>query len=156
MENWFKPVVAVSGAAASYLFGGWSALLSILLTFVVLDYVSGVAAAAKEGRLRSDVGLWGIARKVAIFAVVAVAHLVDSALGDAHLFRDAAVFSIWPTSCSRSPKISVASARRSRRLSSGQLRFCAERGMSAMRIVIDAGHGSEPPGQPACKDSDGA
>lgn len=92
MENWFKPVVAVSGAAASYLFGGWSALLSILLTFVVLDYVSGVAAAAKEGRLRSDVGLWGIARKVAIFAVVAVAHLVDSALGDAHLFRDAAVF----------------------------------------------------------------
>jgi len=92
VENWFKPVVAVSGAAASYLFGGWSALLSILLTFVVLDYVSGVAAAAKEGRLRSDVGLWGIARKVAIFAVVAVAHLVDSALGDAHLFRDAAVF----------------------------------------------------------------
>jgi len=67
-------------------------LLSILLTFVVLDYLSGVAAAAKEGMLRSDVGLWGIARKVAIFAVVAVAHLVDSALGDAHLFRDAAIF----------------------------------------------------------------
>ena len=92
MENWVKPVVAVSGAAASYLFGGWSSLLSILLTFVVLDYVTGFAAAAKEGRLNSEVGLWGIARKVAIFAVVAVAHLVDSALGDAHLFRDAAVF----------------------------------------------------------------
>jgi len=92
VENWVKPVVAVSGAAASYLFGGWSSLLSILLTFVVLDYVTGFAAAAKEGRLNSEVGLWGIARKVAIFAVVAVAHLVDSALGDAHLFRDAAVF----------------------------------------------------------------
>jgi len=92
MENWFKPVVAVSGAVASYLFGGWSSLLSILLTFVVLDYLSGIAAAAKEGKLRSDIGLWGIARKVAIFAVVAVAHLVDSTLGDAHLFRDAAVF----------------------------------------------------------------
>jgi toxin secretion/phage lysis holin len=92
MESWFKPGVAIAGSLASYLFGGWSSLLSILLTFVVLDYLSGVAAAAKEGRLRSDVGLWGIARKVAIFAVVAVAHLVDSALGDAHLFRDAAVF----------------------------------------------------------------
>ena len=92
MENWFKPVVAVSGAAASYLFGGWSSLLSILLTFVVLDYVTGVAAAAKEGKLSSEVGLWGIARKVAIFAVVAVAHLVDTTLGDAHLFRDAAIF----------------------------------------------------------------
>jgi len=92
MDNIFKSIVAIGGAAASYFFGGWSSLLSILLTFVVLDYLSGVAAAAKEGRLRSDVGLWGIPKKVAIFAVVAVAHLVDTALGDAHLFRDAAVF----------------------------------------------------------------
>ena len=92
MENWFKPVVAVSGAAASYLFGGWSSLLSILLTFVVLDYVTGFAAAAKEGKLNSEVGAWGIAKKVGIFAIVAAAHLVDTALGDAHLFRDAAIF----------------------------------------------------------------
>lgn len=92
MENLFKTIVGVGGAVVSFLFGGWSSLLSILLTFVVLDYLSGIAAAAKEGKLRSDIGLWGIARKVAIFAVVAVAHLVDSTLGDAHLFRDAAVF----------------------------------------------------------------
>jgi len=63
-----------------------------LLTFVVLDYVTGFLAAAKEGKLNSEVGLWGIAKKVAIFFVVAVAHLVDTALGDAHLFRDAAIF----------------------------------------------------------------
>ena len=92
MENWFKPVVAVSGAAASYLFGGWSSLLTILLTFVVLDYITGVVAAAKEGKLNSEVGAWGIAKKVGTFVIVAVAHLVDSALGDAHLFRDAAIF----------------------------------------------------------------
>lgn len=92
METFIKVLVGVAGAAASYLFGGWSSLLSILLTFVVLDYASGVLAAAKEGKLRSDVGLWGIAKKVMIFAIVAVAHLVDSALGEAHLFRDAAIF----------------------------------------------------------------
>lgn len=67
-------------------------MLSILLTFVVLDYLSGIAAAGKEGKLRSDVGLWGIAKKVMIFGIVAVAHLIDSAMGDAHLFRDAAIF----------------------------------------------------------------
>lgn len=67
-------------------------MLSILLTFVALDYVTGFLAAAKEGKLNSEVGLWGIAKKVAIFFVVAVAHLVDTALGDAHLFRDAAIF----------------------------------------------------------------
>jgi toxin secretion/phage lysis holin len=92
VENWFKPVVAVSGAAASYLFGGWSSLLSILLTFVVFDYVTGFVAAAKEGKLNSEVGAWGIAKKVGVFAIVAAAHLVDTALGDAHLFRDAAIF----------------------------------------------------------------
>lgn len=92
MENLFKSAVAIGGAAASYFFGGWSALLNILLTFVVADYLTGVTAAAKEGRLNSEVGAWGIVRKVGIFAVVALAHLVDTALGDAHLFRDAAIF----------------------------------------------------------------
>jgi toxin secretion/phage lysis holin len=92
MENLFKTIVAIGGAVASYLFGGWSSLLSILLTFVVLDYVTGFAAAAKEGKLNSEVGMWGIAKKVGIFAIVAAAHLVDTALGDAHLFRDAAIF----------------------------------------------------------------
>lgn len=92
METTFKTLIAIGGAAASFLFGGWSSLLSILLAFVVIDYISGVVAAGKEGKLSSEVGLWGIARKVAIFAVVAVAHLIDTALGDAHLFRDAAIF----------------------------------------------------------------
>jgi len=92
VEQTVKFVVAVSGAAASFLFGGWTQLLSILLVFVALDYVFGVAAAAKEGKLSSAVGAWGIPKKVAIFAIVAVAHLVDTALGDAHLFRDMAIF----------------------------------------------------------------
>lgn len=91
-ENAFSSVVAFGGAIASYLFGGWSLLLTILLTFVIFDYMTGVAAAAKEGKLNSETGMWGIVRKVGIFVIVAVAHLVDRALGDAHLFRDAAIF----------------------------------------------------------------
>lgn len=92
MENLFKTAVAVGGAAASYLFGGWSTLLGVLLTFVVIDYVSGVIAAGAEGKLKSKVGLIGIARKVFIFAMVAIAHLVDTALGDQHVLRDATIF----------------------------------------------------------------
>lgn len=34
----------------------------------------------------------GIARKVFIFAMVAVGHLVDGILGDGHLFRDTVAF----------------------------------------------------------------
>lgn len=92
METFVKTAIAVRGATALYLFGGWNQLLLILLTFVAIDYVSGVAAAAKEGKLRRDIGLWGIARKVMIFGIVAVAHLIDTALGDVHLFRDTAIF----------------------------------------------------------------
>lgn len=66
-------------------------MLSILLTFVVFDYVSGVYAAWKEQKLSSRIGIEGIARKVFIFAMIAIAHLVDTALGDNHLFRDATV-----------------------------------------------------------------
>jgi len=93
MENIVKTVVAVGGAAASFLFGGWSALLNILLAFVVIDYVTGFLAAGVEKKLNSDVGWRGIAKKVAIFFIVAVGHLVDKALGgEMSVFRDAVIF----------------------------------------------------------------
>ena len=95
METLFKSIIAVGGAAVSYLFGGWSQLLGILLTFVVLDYISGIAAAGKEGKLSSEVGLWGIPKKISIFLVVAVAHLIDTVLGESHLFRDTAIFFLF-------------------------------------------------------------
>ncbi len=87
----FKTIVALSGGAASYLYGGWSSLLGILLAFVVVDYVSGFIAAGIEGKLASDIGLRGIAKKVFIFVIVAVAHLADQAAGIA-IIRDAAIF----------------------------------------------------------------
>jgi len=91
----FKVIVALGGGAASYLFGGWSPLLGVLLTFVIIDYITGVVAAGIEGKLSSEVGLKGIAKKVFIFVMVAVAHLVDQAVGLnvlPILLRDAAIF----------------------------------------------------------------
>ncbi|MGI6318495.1 MAG: phage holin family protein [Dethiobacteria bacterium] len=92
MENAFKTLVALGGVAVSYLFGGWSSLLGVLLAFVIIDYISGVAASAIEGKLNSSIGLRGIAKKVFIFVLVAIANLVDMSLGDGHLFRDATIF----------------------------------------------------------------
>ncbi|MBG9794467.1 MAG: phage holin family protein [Paenibacillus dendritiformis] len=87
-----KSAFAAAGGTAAFLFGGWPALLQVLLIIVAIDYVTGVMAAGAEGRLRSSIGLMGIARKVFIFFVVAVAHQVDSVLGDQHLLRDATIF----------------------------------------------------------------
>lgn len=93
MENTVKLLAAIGGAAASFLWGEWSALLTVLVTFVAVDYVTGVIAAGLDGKLNSEVGWRGIAKKVAIFLVVAVAHQVDVALGgELHMFRDAAIF----------------------------------------------------------------
>jgi toxin secretion/phage lysis holin len=92
MGGAIKSIVSVGGAAVGYLFGGWSAILGVLLAFVILDYVSGVAAAGAVGELKSKVGMIGIARKVFIFAMVASGHLIDGILGDAHLFRDTIAF----------------------------------------------------------------
>lgn len=91
-STWVKAAAAFAGAILSFLFGGWSALLGVLLVFVATDYVTGFAAAALQGQLSSAVGLRGIAKKVGIFVMVAVAHLVDTTLGEAHLLRDATLF----------------------------------------------------------------
>jgi len=93
VENIIKYASAGIGAVISFAFGGWHTLLSILLAFVILDYVSGFFAAGIEGKLNSSTGMKGIAKKVAVFFVVAVAHMMDVALGyDGHILRDATIF----------------------------------------------------------------
>ncbi|MCL6660352.1 phage holin family protein [Paenibacillus amylolyticus] len=95
MERWdtvLKWFLALITSSVTYFFGGWSGVLGVLLVFVILDYLTGIAAAGMSGKLESNVGMFGIARKVFIFAMVSVAHLVDGVLGDGHLFRDAVAF----------------------------------------------------------------
>ena len=92
MENILKIVVAGAMSLVSFLFGGWTTLLQILLIFVIIDYVTGLGAGAYSGLLSSKVGFRGIAKKIMIFALVAVAHAIDVVLGDNHLVRDAVIF----------------------------------------------------------------
>lgn len=92
MENIIKGSMAFGGAAVSYMYGGWSALLVILIVFTVLDYATGVLASGLEGKLSSKVGIKGIAKKIYIFVMVAAANLVDMTLGTDTFFRDAAIF----------------------------------------------------------------
>lgn len=93
MEHVYRITMTVLGGIVGYLWGGWSALLGILLAFVVIDYITGFIAAGAEGKLSSEVGFKGITKKILIFVLVAVAHLLDEALGgDNDIFRDAVIF----------------------------------------------------------------
>lgn len=93
-ERWdlvYRYSVACGGSAICYLFGGWSYLLGALLTLVVADYATGLVAAWVKKELNSDIGRRGIAKKVCIFLLVALGHIVDVTLGTA-IFQNAVAF----------------------------------------------------------------
>ena len=76
-----KTVITTLGTIATYLWGGWDAVLMGLVVLASLDYVSGVVAAWHRRELDSRVGARGIARKVGMFLVVAVCNIIDQTGG---------------------------------------------------------------------------
>ncbi|MFD2133756.1 holin family protein [Pseudogracilibacillus auburnensis] len=92
MQTFFKSVFAVIGAIVLILLGGWSPLLQVLVVFIAFDYILGVLVAASYGQLNSKIGFKGIAKKVIILALVAVAYSIDTITGDGTFIRDAVIF----------------------------------------------------------------
>jgi toxin secretion/phage lysis holin len=88
----YKTLLTGTGAVVGYLFGGWSVLLQILLAFTIIDYLSGLLASGVEGKLSSKIGFKGIAKKLMIFFLVSVGHLIDKALGDGSMIQNAIIF----------------------------------------------------------------
>ena len=83
-----------SGAALLTMFiGELDGLLTALLCFVILDYITGVLCAIADHRLSSTIGFKGICRKVLIFIMVGVGHLLDAyVLGsDGSMIRTAVI-----------------------------------------------------------------
>ncbi|WP_257141168.1 holin family protein [Bacillus sp. AFS015802] len=73
------------------LFGEWDMLITFLLIVVVLDYFTGMIVSGIEGKLSSQSGMKGIGRKVLIFSLVTVAHLIDTILTNQHFIRNATI-----------------------------------------------------------------
>lgn len=88
----FQTIIAAAGTFFTYLYGEGTPLLGVLLTFVVLDYLTGVLAAGNRGQLSSAVGFKGIRAKVFIFILVAVAHQVDKTLGEPGLVMAGTIY----------------------------------------------------------------
>ena len=63
------------------------------LAFVVLDYITGIMCAVADKKLSSAVGFKGICRKVLIFALVGIGHLLDVQIfGETGVLRTAIIF----------------------------------------------------------------
>ena len=92
MDNIFKNIMAAICTLLSFLFGDMEGLMVALIALIILDYISGVIAAAVEKRLSSEVGAKGIAKKIFMLLIVALANIVDtSVIGDGHVLKTVTV-----------------------------------------------------------------
>lgn len=96
MKNFIEAVqyaFAALGGAVGAVMGGFDGFLYALIVFVVVDYLTGVMVAVLDKKLSSEVGFHGIFKKVVIFALVAVGHIVDSyVIQNGSVIRTAVIF----------------------------------------------------------------
>lgn len=91
--RWVQVAFATVGGWLGYILGGLDGFLYALIAFVVIDYITGLMCAIIDKKLSSEVGAKGIFKKVLIFAMVAVAHIVDTQIiGDGSVLRTAVIF----------------------------------------------------------------
>lgn len=84
---------AALGGAVGAVMGGFDGFLYALIVFVVVDYLTGIMVAVLKKELSSEVGFHGIFKKVVIFALVAVGHIVDTyVIQNGSVIRTAVIF----------------------------------------------------------------
>lgn len=99
-EIWNKVQAAltVAGGVVGWFLGGFDGFLYALITFVVIDYITGVFCAIIDKNLCSKIGAKGIFKKVLIFVLVGIGNVLDSnvlgAVGNtnANVLRTAVIF----------------------------------------------------------------
>ena len=92
MEKSIQILTATITAICGFLWGQADGLLYALIAFMTIDYITGVIVAVIQHVLSSEIGFKGIAKKVAIFALVAVGHILDMhVLGGGAVCRSAVI-----------------------------------------------------------------
>ena len=94
-EFWttIQVIFAAIGGWLGWFLGGCDGLLIALLAFVAIDYVTGVMCAIVDKKLSSAVGFKGIFKKILIFALVGVGHILDTmVIGTGSVLRTAVIF----------------------------------------------------------------
>ena len=91
--NWTQLSLAALGGFLGWFLGGVDGFLYALVAFIATDYITGVMCAIVERVLSSEIGYRGIFKKVLIFALVGVAHIIDqNIIGDGSVIRTAVIF----------------------------------------------------------------
>ena len=91
--NWLQFALAALGGFLGWFLGGFDGFLYALVALMVADYITGVMCAIVDKTLSSEVGFRGIFKKVLIFILVGIGHIIDTHLiGDGSVLRTAIIF----------------------------------------------------------------
>lgn len=91
--NTIQLIFTAVGGWLGWFLGGCDGLLYALIAFVVIDYITGVMCAVVDHKLSSGVGFKGIFKKVLIFLMVGIGHVLDAqVIGSGSVLRTAMIF----------------------------------------------------------------
>lgn len=102
IKNTVLTTLAAVGGVLANIFGGWDALLRVLVALMAADYITGLIVAGvfkrskktKSGRLSSTACFQGLVKKCAILLLVYIAVLLDSAIGQSYVRSAVIIFFI--------------------------------------------------------------
>ena len=91
--NVIQLVFTAVGGWLGWFLGGCDGLLYALIAFVTIDYITGVMCAVIDHSLSSEVGAKGIFKKVLIFLLVGIGHIIDAqVIGSGSVLWTAVIF----------------------------------------------------------------
>ena len=92
MDKTLQLISAGTCVICAFLWGRLDGLLYALIALMIIDYITGLIVAYIRKEISSKVGAKGIAKKVFIMALVAVAHILDSqVVKDCSICRSAVI-----------------------------------------------------------------
>lgn len=92
ISQFIRTFFAFACGLAGFFWGNMDGLLIALISFICLDYITGLIVGAAQHKLNSQVSFTGLCKKALILLIVAVAHIIDSQVlgGNTSVFRSAA------------------------------------------------------------------
>jgi toxin secretion/phage lysis holin len=95
MENIITAIklgAAAIGGVCGALIGKIDGVLFALLTFMTIDYITGIIVACRRHTLSSEIGFTGLAKKVFILLLVVVGNVLDVyVIGSGAVVRSAVI-----------------------------------------------------------------
>lgn len=77
MNDVYKKFTSGIIGIMGFLIGDFDGLFKALLVLIVADYITGVIVAVVRKKLSSEIGAKGIAKKILMLIIVAVANVLD-------------------------------------------------------------------------------